>query len=256
MRPVLNKVLILIGLLMFCLKTNAQQKKADFSVLVLAEAGGHHIAFSKTAKIWLDSLAINYNFSLDYTTNTDQIDEDFLKKYQLILQLDYVPYAWKEKAATAFQKYIEEGRGGWVGFHHATLLGEFDGYPLWQWFSDFMGGIRYVNYIPDFASATVNVEDKTHPVMKGVSSSFQVEKEEWYIYNKSPRTNVHVIASVDEQTYMPDSKIKMGDHPVIWSNEHVKAKNVYIFMGHSPDLLHNNNWRKLVANSIMWAGKP
>jgi len=43
--------------------------------------------------------------------------------------------------------------------HHATLLGEFDGYPMWTWFSGFMGGIRFKNYIPDFAAARVKVED-------------------------------------------------------------------------------------------------
>ena len=39
------------------------------------------------------------------------------------------PYTWPKEAEDAFVKYIEEGRGGWIGFHHATLLGEFDGYP-------------------------------------------------------------------------------------------------------------------------------
>ncbi|WP_449436344.1 hypothetical protein [Pedobacter steynii] len=58
------------------------------------------------------------------------------------------------------------------------MLGEFDGYPMWNWFSNFMGGIRFTNYIADFASANVRVEDKSHPVMKGVSPSFKVDTEE------------------------------------------------------------------------------
>ncbi len=43
-------------------------------------------------------------------------------------------------------------------------------------------------------------------------------------------------ASVDEDSYAPASATKMGDHPVIWSNPHVRARNVYVFMGHGPDL--------------------
>lgn len=232
---------------------NAQPAKPKFKILALAEAGGHHIEFSRKVRVWLDSLARADNFSIDYTTQTDQINEDFLKQYQLILQLDYVPYGWKEKAAAAFEQYIEEGRGGWVGFHHATLLGEFDGFPMWKWFSGFMGEIRYVNYIGTFAAAKVNVEDKKHPVMKGIPSSFTIDKEEWYIYDKSPRANVHVLASVDESTYQPNSTVKMGDHPVVWTNTRMKARNVYIFMGHSPELLLNRNWKKLVTNAIFWA---
>jgi len=154
---------------------------------------------------------------------------------------------------TAFQNYIEKGRGGWIGFHHASLLGEFDGYPMWQWFSTFMGDIRFENYIATFAEATVKVEDAEHPVMKGVPHDFVVKKDEWYTYNRSPRPNVHVIASVDEKTYKPDSTIKMGDHPVIWTNPKMAARNVYIFMGHSPDLFDNRAYTTLFRNAIFWA---
>jgi len=61
----------------------------------------------------------------------DKIDDDFLSHYQLIIQLNYPPYGWTPKAVAAFEKYIERGRGGWIGFHHATLLGEFDGTKMW-----------------------------------------------------------------------------------------------------------------------------
>jgi type 1 glutamine amidotransferase len=230
-------------------------KKAGprFRALVLYENGGHHILFSTKAKIWLDKLASDSSFAIDYIQNTKTIDEAFLKQYQVFIQLDFPPYAWSEKAVSAFQQYIEQGKGGWIGFHHATLLGEFDGYQMWQWFSDFMGGIRWDNYIAGFAEAKVNIEDSTHPCMKGVPRSFTVKTEEWYTYNKSPRPNVHVIASVDESSYTPDSKIKMGDHPVVWSNDHYAARNIYIFMGHSPDLFDNESYKILFRNSIFWA---
>jgi len=153
---------------------------------------------------------------------------------------------------SAFIKYIEEGRGGWVGFHHATLLGEFDGYPMWTWFSDFMGSIRFENYIAATASAKVNVEDQKHPVMKGVSKSFVLDKDEWYTYNKSPRPNVHVLATVDESTYSPPSDIKMGDHPVVWVNEKMKARNVYFLMGHDGSLLQSKDFTTMFANAIKW----
>ncbi len=224
-----------------------------FRVLALYENGGHHVAYSARARTWLNEVAQKNNFAIDYLQNTDTIDDESLGKYQLFIQLDYPPYAWKDKAVTAFQNYIEQGKGGWIGFHHASLLGEFDGYNMWDWFSQFMGGIRWKDYIATFASAKVNVEDKRHPVMKGVPSPFRIDKEEWYTYDKSPRANVHVIASVDESTYSPDSKVKMGDHPVIWTNPNVKARNVYIFMGHDPILFDNKAYTTIFKNAIFWA---
>jgi len=224
-----------------------------FRALVLYENGGHHIAFSMRAKVWLDELAAKGNFALDYIHSPDPIDTDYLKRYKLFIQLDYPPYGWKPAAVTAFEDYIENGKGGWIGLHHASLLGEFDGFPMWEWFSKFMGGIRWKDYIATFARANVQVEDKKHPIMRGVPAKFPVMTEEWYTWDKNPRPNVHVIASVDENSYEPDSKVKMGDHPVVWSNPNVKARNVYIFMGHSPDLFDNEAYKNLLRNAILWA---
>lgn len=228
-------------------------KVPKFRALVLAENGGHHIQYSKVARKWLDKWATDNNFLIHYIITTDSINDEYLKKYKLFIQLDYPPYGWKDNAVKAFEKYITEGRGGWIGFHHATLLGEFDGYPMWQWFSDFMGDIQFKDYIADFAAGEVKVEDTGHPVMKGIPSSFIIKKEEWYTYNKSPRPNVHVIASVDESSYAPVSGKKMGDHPVVWTNEKYAARNIYIFMGHSPELFDDENYKTIFRNAIFWA---
>ncbi|MGE5611307.1 MAG: ThuA domain-containing protein [Bacillota bacterium] len=222
-------------------------------VLVLTERGGQHGPFVEAASIWLKDFAAKHQFELDYVENTKTLTATSLTRYQVLIQLNYPPYAWTPEAMSAFREYIEKGKGGWVGFHHATLLGEFDGYPLWTWFSDFMGGIRYKQYIATFVAATVHVEDRDHPCMRGLSASFPVEREEWYTYNRSPRGRVRVLASVDERSYVPASSITMGDHPVVWTNEHVAARNVYIFMGHGPELLKNPSYTRLFGNAILWA---
>jgi type 1 glutamine amidotransferase len=224
-----------------------------FRAIVLAEGGAQHGPFVEAAKGWLTQLARDSNFTVEYIHTPDSITTDFLARYRLFIQLDYPPYGWKDTAQAAFERYIIDGTGGgWIGFHHATLLGEFDGYPMWQWFSDFMGGIRWQNYIPMFAGGTVSVEDTVHPAMRGLPASFTVETEEWYTYDRSPRAGVHVLASVNESTYVPSSSIRMGDHPVVWTNEHVNARNIYIFMGHHPDLFDNQAFTSLFRNSIFW----
>ena len=229
------------------------REQPRFKVLALAEAGGHHLAFTEAAKPWLKKCGEENGFEVDYISDTTGVTKAFLAKYRLVLQLDFVPYGWKPEAMAAFKVYIEEGQGGWVGLHHATLLGDFDGQPMWPWFSEFMGKIKYQNYIPGFASGTVRVEDKAHPCMKGLPETFTILKEEWYTYDRSPRANVRVLASVDESTYSPASAIRMGDHPVIWTNEHMAARNLYIFMGHGPWLLENQAYTTLLRNAILWA---
>ncbi len=234
-------------------RSAARDKKVRFRVLALAERGGIHKPFVDAAKIWLDKLSSENDFAVDYIEGTEKIDDPFLAQYNLFIQLNYPPYNWTDRAQAAFIKYIEQGKGGWIGFHHATLLGEFDGFQMWPWFHQFMGGVRFKDYIATFVTGTVTVEDKNHPVMKSIASPFVIENEEWYTYDTTPRPNVHLLASVDENTYTPVTDKKMGDHPVIWTNEHMKARNVYIFVGHRPEHFNNPSFTRIFSNAIFWA---
>src|SRR5665213_1005154 len=125
----------------------AQSETNRFHALVLAERGDQHEAFVVAALEWLKATAARDHFAMDVFENPNQFNKAFLSKYQVFIQLNYPPYRWSDEAKAAFQDYIEQGRGGWVGLHHATLLGEFDGYTIWPWFSEFMGGIRFRTYI-------------------------------------------------------------------------------------------------------------
>ncbi len=234
--------------------TKPATQTEKIKILILTERGGQHESFTAAAIEWLETEKKNLDIAFTEINTTKPVNEMFLQQFQLILQLDYPPYSWTKEAEKAFIKYIDAGLGGWIGFHHATLLGDFDGYPMWNWFSEFMGGIRFQNYIAQLADGTVCVEDRSHPVMKGVSPSFVLFADEWYTFNQSPRPHVHVLANVDETSYKPATDIKMGDHPVVWVNENKKARNVYFLMGHSNKLFESMDFKTMLANAIKWAG--
>ncbi|MGM9736985.1 MAG: ThuA domain-containing protein [Candidatus Cryptobacteroides sp.] len=221
-------------------------------VLVLTERGGQHGSFTDAAMLWLEEEGKRQGFNITEFNDTNELNERMLISYDLIIQLDYPPYSWTDEAERAFISCIENGTVAWIGFHHASLLGEFDGYGLWDWFSRFLGDIRYENYIAKKASGEVIVENRRHPVMRGVSKEFVLDDEEWYIYDKSPRKNVTVLASVDENSYSPASDIRIGDHPVVWTNEAFAAKNVYFQFGHSGQLFQNSDFVRMFRNAIEW----
>jgi type 1 glutamine amidotransferase len=39
----------------------------------------------------------------------------------------------------------------------------------------------------------------------------------------------------------------------VWTNEHYKARNVYIFMGHGAELFDNQTFTQIFKNAIFWA---
>ena len=232
-----------------------QQKKGTIPprrVLVLAERGGLHEGFTATGLQWLEDNKERFNMELTVLNSAREIKKGEIGTYHLVLQLNYPPYAWSEEAQADMQAFVDRSQGGYIGFHHASLLGEFDGYKMWPWFSDFMGKIRYKNYIAEKGDATVQVEDRAHPVMRGVPGTFVIGEDEWYTYEQDPRPNVHVLAHVDEASYTIKTDIKMGDHPVVWTNPGKAARNVYFQFGHSKSLFDNPVFVTLLENSIRW----
>ncbi|MBB5874573.1 type 1 glutamine amidotransferase [Allocatelliglobosispora scoriae] len=229
------------------------------AVLAIGEltVGGEpeiHAPFVAAATAWLST---EPGLKVTHLQSPDPLTDRLLADYDLILQLNYTPFRWNATARAAFEKYLETGRGGWVGLHHAGLYGPVvtpESEPPWTWFHDFLGRINYRDYIASCASATVHVEDGSHPLFEGVPAAFRVETDEWYVWDSSPRPHVHVLATVDEHSYDPASAIRMGDHPVIWTNPNHPGRNAYIFMGHHPDLFQNPAYVTLLRNAIRWAG--
>jgi len=222
--------------------------------LMVGDGPEIHAPFVEAAKVWL---AGETNLTVTHIESPNTITDELLADYDLILQLNYTPYRWNATAQAAFEKYITEGNGGWLGMHHAGLTGPVvtpDSEEPWTFYYEFIGQINYENYIASFAEATVHLEETTHPIFAGVPATFQVTTDEWYIWDTSPRPNVHVLANVDEASYQPPSDVTMGDHPVIWTNEDYVGRNLYIFMGHHPNLFENEAYVTLLRNAIWWAG--
>lgn len=252
--------LLFVFAFLFTLASQAHNHR----VLVLAERGGGHAEFTTAAIQWLEGQQQTFDMDITLVEDAKTLKAKDITRHDLIIQLNYPPYAWSKEAMRAFERYIDKGKGAYIGFHHASLLGEFDGYGLWEWYSDFLGGIQFKSYIPQLADGTVHVEDAQHPVMKGLPSSFVLERDEWYTYDKNPREHAHVLANVDEASYrdcddapqwgpkayhpMPT----MGDHPVIWTNPSKAARNVYFQFGHDKSLLSNPAFVLMLKNALAW----
>ena len=228
--------------------------EAPRRVLAIAEKDNEHEPFSQCALDWLTTHEDSLHIEVTRLTHLHNLPAGELQKYHLILQLDYPPYNWSKDARQDFQTYIDKSMGGYIGFHHATLLGDnFGTGPMWEWFSHFMGNIRWKDYVAETADGTICIEDRTHPVTQGISDTLRLPRDEWYTYHSNPRPHVHVLAHVDEHSYSPSSTVRMGDHPVIWTNPHKAARNVYFQFGHDAELFRQPSFVKLFANAISWA---
>ncbi|WP_461451352.1 ThuA domain-containing protein [Mucilaginibacter sp.] len=270
----LGNLLLSLCLLVACSATNAQVNKPKFHVIAFYTAKNDqaHISFVHEANKWFPLMAKKYHFAYDSTSNWSNMNAEFLSHYQVVLFLDTRPDDPAQRIA--FQKYMENG-GGWIGFHFSAFALTPSDFPAnWDWYHNtFLGSGQYVSNTWRPTSAILRVEDKHHPVTKGLPTLWKSQPNEWYRWEKDLRLNpdITILLAIDSTSFPLGTGPKQneiwysGYYPVVWSNKNYKM--VYMNMGHNDiDYEHHTNKDlshtfdnaledKLIINSLMWVGE-
>ena len=147
----------------------------------------------------------------------------------------------------AFQGYIRGG-GGYVGLHAAT-----DTMHTVPWYSELSGGgARFAGH-PRQQTATMVVEDPTHPSTEHLPLEWE-RFDEWYNFTANPRDDVRVLITLDESTYSGGS---MGeDHPISWCHNFEGGRAWYEGAGHVDSSYSDPVFLEHLRGGIEWtAGK-
>lgn len=218
-------------------QTFAQHEK----IPVLLVTGGHD--FDRKAFFeMLDSFE-----NLEFTEIKHPEANDFwLEKsdFKIILFYDMVQRISPEQME-GFDRKVKEGIG-MVFLHHAL-----PSYQHWENYHQVLGG-RYVepSTDPDNHSDyrhdvhyNLKVLNPKHPIMKGISD-FEVFDE---IYINAPVSDEVIrLAGTDD----PDSM-----NPLVWCQQiSSHTRTVYIQPGHGPQVFSNPQYRKMLLQSLLWAG--
>ncbi|MGE0002066.1 MAG: ThuA domain-containing protein, partial [Fimbriimonadaceae bacterium] len=144
----------------------------------------------------------------------------------------------------AMEGFIEAG-GGFVGVHSAC-----DTEYEWPWYGNLVGA--YFLSHPAVQEAGVIIEEPRHPTVSHLPRAWS-RKDEWYDYREQPRSNVNVLALVDESTYN-GGKMK-GDHPVVWWKTVGKGRSWYTAMGHTKESYAEPSFREMLRRGMLWAAR-
>lgn len=147
----------------------------------------------------------------------------------------------------AFQQFIRNG-GGFVGIHCAGALW-YEGGEFQKWYEQLVG-TRMVDH-PKVQSAKLIVEDNTHISTKHLPVEW-VLTDEWHRFSGNPRDHVHVLVSLDEESY--EGKQKMGgDHPFTWYQYFDGGRSFFTSLGHTTEIYEDENYQQLIQGAIEWA---
>ncbi|HEY0712439.1 MAG TPA: ThuA domain-containing protein [Polyangia bacterium] len=232
-------------------KTDAQPK-----VLVLFTVEGEldHYLFAQQALRWIATHAVAAGYRYTASNDWNLLSDAGLKDVQLVMWLNDQPHLPAQREA--FRRFIERG-GAWMGFHVAGFIKADEPWPWYR--NDFLAaGFRGNNW-PSLP-ARINVDDPTHPAVKGVPATFVSPITEWYSWKPSPRENpkVKVLLTLDPSNFPLGVKnmINGGDVPVAWANTHYRM--VYINYGHGDRIFTSPVLTSVLDNGVRWllARKP
>jgi type 1 glutamine amidotransferase len=75
--------------------------------------------------------------------------------------------------------------------------------------------------------------------------------DEWYNYDRNPRGDVHMLMTLDEETY--EGGKHEGDHPIAWCHTPHGARSWYTGGGHTEESYGEALFRQHVLGGIQWA---
>jgi Trehalose utilisation. len=266
-------VFFLLSVSMVC---SGMEKKVtpEFKVVAFYTAKNDkaHISFVHEANRWFAEIAFRYNFTYDSTNNWNNMNTEFLSKYQVVIFLDTRPDSAAQR--TAFREYMENG-GAWIGFHFAAFALTPSAYPQnWDWYhNQFLGSGEYKGNTWRPTSAVLRVENHDHPSTKNLPDTFISSPNEWYSWTNDLRKkpDIQILVSIDSTSFPLGTGPKLyeiwhsGYYPVVWTNKNYKM--LYVNMGHN-DIDYENKTDKelsftfdnetqdrLVIDALLWFGK-
>ena len=210
---------------------------ARFRALVFSKTAGFRHDSIPAGHAAIDDLADQHDFQVDHTEDASLFRPEILERYDTVVFLSTTGDVLNEEQQAAFEEYIQGG-GGFVGVHAASDT-EYD----WNWYGHLVGAY-FLTHPPGTPTATVVIEDHNHPSTAGQPDSY-TKVDEWYNFKSpdfkevgeadySPRGDVHVLATVDEESYdEQDGTPGADDHPIIWCQRYDGGRSWYTAMGHT-----------------------
>lgn len=252
----------------------AQHNKPSFNVIAFYTAKNDlaHISFVHQANRWFSKMSKLHNFTYDSTNNWNNMNDNFLSKYQVVIFLDTRPDSAAQRVA--FEKYMKNS-GAWMGFHFAGFALTPSAFPQnWDWYHNtFIGAGSYKGNTWRPTAAILRVEEKNHPAVKHLPTTFTSAPNEWYSWEKDLRSNpsIKILLSIDSSSFplgtgpKPHEIWHNGYYPVVWTNTDYKM--IYFNMGHN-DIDYENKTNKelsfqfankaqnkLTLDALLWLGR-
>jgi len=258
-------------------------------VLVFTRTTGFRHGSIEPAVAAIEELGREHDFEVTATEDPAVFAPDTLRGYDAVVFVSTTGNPIAEPGQRrALRRYVERDGGGFVGVHAASDQDE-ESRSTWPWYGKLLGAyfgghpLYTARPTGDESCATAGVvschtgvvhfEDAEHPATRevvrdnGVLGATGAKRRFWDVYDEfygfatNPRDRMHVLATLDEKTYLDDPLLRseldpgeMGaDHPIAWCHPVGDGRSFYTALGHDPSLFEDVRYLDHLVGGIEWA---
>lgn len=241
-------------LLIICISIYACTFAQSGKILLITETAGWNHQTKEVSKSMMEGICQELDIDLFHTDSTYfEFLQDVLQDVSIVVLANTTANIFSEREQTLVEHFVNNG-GAILGIHAAT-----DTEYEWDWYMSNIGA-HFLTHAKDGERAgRIIVEDSSSRSMKPFLEHDTIV-EEWYTFNASPRKSVHVLASLDESSYLMNKreegwfsqKLKMNDHPIIWYKNVGKGIIFYTALGHNPETYLQTYFVSHITETIRW----
>lgn len=224
------------------------------AILVFSKSNGFRDDPSvNAAQAALKAMAGHEHWTIFSTENAAVFNARDLKRFDAVVWNNVSGDVLTLAQRKDFKAYLEGG-GGFAGLHGSG--GDF--FYDWDWYADTLIGARFKAHpmSPQFQAARLKIDDSKNPVVRGLQPEWTMT-DEWYSFKTNPREKgADVLVTLDESTYQPmagNLDLRMGDHPIAWTQCIGKGRSFYTAIGHRPESYSEPNTNRLIEQGVTWA---
>lgn len=214
-----------------------------FEVLVFSRTTGFRHASINDGIRAITQLGLDHSFMPVFTEDASAFTDEGLADYEAVVFLNTTGDVLNASQQAAMERFVQRGNG-FVGIHAAA-----DTEYGWAWYGGLIGAY-FASHPPGTPTAEVHVTDAAHPSTAHLDRRW-TRTDEWYNFQSNPRGDVHVLMTLDEDTYAGGT---MGtDHPIAWCHDYDGGRSWYTAGGHTSAAFEEADFRRHLLFGIEWA---
>jgi len=226
----------------------ARAERAPERILYFTYAAGYRHEVIPLSREILTRLGTTSSvFEVIATEDTSEFSSENLRRYAAVMFYTSGELPMSDNEKSALLDFVRSG-GGFLGVHSAT-----DTFYTWPDYLDLIGG--YFNGHPWHQAVTIEVVDRSDPLVGFLGTSFRVEDEIYQISDFDYRGS-HVLLRLDQSSVdlgKPGVVKRFYGWPLAWTRSFGQGRVFYTALGHEASVWQDARYQQILANAIVWS---